>query len=151
MVPVYCGLSVINLPPWKETKLTLYSTEGDATSASLADTYTPSSALNKKVSLWCGDITRLEIDAIVNSVAKGQLQLSYSRDQPVGNVRSAVHYAAGPMLQRKCQSLSGYQSGEAVVTSGYNLPAKRELPCQSFVIKLSKYAGIIMIIVINLQ
>ena len=104
--------------------MTLYSIEGDATS--LADTYTPSSALNKKVSLWRGDITRLEIDAIVNSVAKGQLQqLPYNH--PIGTVCNAVHYAAGPMLQKVCQSLRVYQYGEAVVTNGYNLPAKCEL------------------------
>ena len=88
-------------------------------------TYAPSSALNKKVSLWHGDITRLEINAIVNSVAVGQLQLPYG--QPLGTVRGAVHNAAGPMLQKECQSLPMYRSGEAVVTSGYNLPAKCEL------------------------
>ena len=90
--------------------------------------YKPSSVLNKKVSLWHGDITRLEIDAIVNSVAVRQLQKPFG---PPG-VRSAVHNAAGPMLQKECQSLDlvpKYQSGEAVVTNGYNLPAKCELSC----------------------
>lgn len=100
----------------------LYTAEGDA--QSLTDTYTPNSLLNKKVSLWQGDIIRLEIDAIVNTVAAGQLQLSY---QHLGTVYDAIYNAAGPMLHKECQSLPKHQAGEAVVTNGYNLPAKSEL------------------------
>ena len=46
--------------------------EGDTISM-VDNDYKPSSVLNNKVSLWHGDITRLEIDAIVNSIALGQL------------------------------------------------------------------------------
>ena len=56
----------------------------------------PSSALNKKVSLWCGDITRLEIDAIVNSVLEG-----YGYVPPTKSVFVAVCKAGGPMLEKK--------------------------------------------------
>ena len=98
-------------------------------SQSLADDkYKPRSVLNKKVSLWHGDITRLEINAIVNSVVVGQLQMPYGQQVAIGTVCRAIHNAAGPMLQTECQSLPKCQSGEAVVTNGYNLPAKCELP-----------------------
>ena len=79
----------------------------------------PSSALNKKVSLWCGDITRLEIDAIVNSVLEG-----YGYVPPTKSVFVAVCKAGGPMLEKKCQVLRSCRSSTAVVTNGYNLPAK---------------------------
>ena len=85
--------------------------------------YKPSSALNKKVLLWHGDITRLEIDAIVSSASTGQL---HNIMPPTGSVRGALHKAAGPMLDRECQSLLRCHSGTAVVTCGYNLPAKCE-------------------------
>jgi O-acetyl-ADP-ribose deacetylase (regulator of RNase III) len=80
--------------------------------------------LNKKVSLWHGDITRLEVDAIVSAVSSGKLHM---KNAPRGSVRTTLHKAAGPMLERECQSLSPCRSGEAVVTSGYNLPAKCEI------------------------
>lgn len=80
--------------------------------------------LNKKVSLWHGDITRLEIDAIVSAASPGNLHIKRA---PRGSVRTALHQAAGPMLEGECQSLPHCRSGEAVVTCGYNLPAKCEM------------------------
>ena len=63
------------------------------------------------------DITRLEVDAIVNA-ANTQLLAG-------GGVCGAIFRAAGyGELQRACDELSPIQTGEAVITSGFNLPAK---------------------------
>ncbi|CAJ1058726.1 ADP-ribose glycohydrolase MACROD1 isoform X1 [Xyrichtys novacula] len=62
--------------------------------------------LDQKISLYRGDITMLEIDAIVNAVD------------------GAIHRAAGPMLKKECASLQGCETGEAKITCGYGLPAK---------------------------
>lgn len=78
------------------------------------------------MSLWHGDITRLEVDAIVNPTVDWQLRLAWG--QLAGSVHTAVHEAAGPMLKEECQFLPDCQPGEAVITNGYNLPAKCKLP-----------------------
>ncbi|KAL4706132.1 hypothetical protein ACJJTC_012931 [Scirpophaga incertulas] len=62
------------------------------------------------------DITKLEIDAIVNA-ANARLLAG-------GGVDGAIHRAAGAMLQQECNSHNGCLAGNAVVTGGYNLPAK---------------------------
>ena len=46
---------------------------------------------------------------------------------PSGSVHTAIHEAAGPMLEEECQFLPDCEPGEAVITNGYNLPAKCEL------------------------
>ena len=63
------------------------------------------------------DITRLEVDAIVNA-ANTQLLAG-------GGVCGAIFRAAGyRRLQAACDKLSPIQTGEAVITDGFNLPAK---------------------------
>ncbi|XP_028271457.1 ADP-ribose glycohydrolase MACROD1 isoform X2 [Parambassis ranga] len=78
--------------------------------------YKRNEKLDQKVSLYTGDITKLEIDAIVNAANKTLLG--------GGGVDGAIHRTAGPLLKKECASLHGCETGEAKITCGYGLPAK---------------------------
>ena len=82
--------------------------------------------IENNIYLWQGDITTLEVDAIVNAANKALLGCFIPHHRCIDN---AIHTQAGLQLRKECDEIMKAQgtfekTGQAKITAGYNLPAK---------------------------
>ena len=103
-------------PPTPEPEIAVIKEEIKPTCEITMKTDLIKDDINHKISLWQGDITKLEIDAIVNG--------SNTTLRDKGGEHHSIHKIAGPTLMKECLALNGCATGEAKITSGHKLPAK---------------------------
>ncbi|WP_294379245.1 protein-ADP-ribose hydrolase [uncultured Clostridium sp.] len=97
----------------------------------IKDLYNSKFEFGEKISVWQGDITRLDIDAIVNAANSQMLGCFIPCHKCIDN---AIHSAAGIQLREECYDYMKMQrkknknyeepTGKAVITFSYNLPCK---------------------------
>lgn len=80
-------------------------------------------SVDENIKLWQGDITRLEVDAIVNAANSALLGCFVPLHNCIDN---AIHSAAGLQLRDACNKISNGNepTGKAKITPAFNLPAK---------------------------
>ncbi|KAM9062059.1 ADP-ribose glycohydrolase MACROD1-like [Antechinus flavipes] len=103
-------ITLKKIPTWKDSEV------NEATDEVVKSRYQVDNVLNEKISLFRGDITKLQVDAIVNA-ANSSLMGG-------GSVDGCIHLAAGHLLKEECRTLHRCETGKAKITGGYHLPAK---------------------------